>query len=228
MSLSRLLWCTPIFVVGCKPGLKAFTVDPPCVCKGGTITMRWEVAHGAPTITVDHPPAGWADEQFACSGSRTYRATEDAEFIAVVPGANPANGDGKRRQSVTVVDGAGSATTSTPECNDKVPERAMRGQMQPVSSCQARVLMVHDPVVQATTATGDVSNTPRTICLVPPSGAKICVAPGETKSIGAVLDASWAIEIPLLDTEQCGPTAPALGTLQLELDCNALQQKKGT
>jgi len=145
----------------------------------------------------------------------------------VVPGANPANGDGKRRQSVTVVDSSSAATTSTPDCNDKPPERAVHGRMQPVSSCVARVLTVHDPVVQSTMATGDVSNTPRTICLVPPAGAKICVAPGEIKSVGAVLDAGWTIEIPLLDTEQCGPTAPALGALQLDLDCNGLQPTKG-
>ncbi len=216
-----------LVLLACKPGIKGFNVDPPCVCKGADITMKWEVAHGRPQITVDHPPDGWTENQaFECSGSRRYHAQHDAEFVMTVPGANQANGDGRRRQSVTVVDGQTPASAIMPDCSDTGPDRAVTGPMPTVSSCGAPVARMHDPVVQATVGESIV-NAPRRVCLVRPDGQSLCVDPGANTPVGAVVGEGWKIKVPLQDSERCDGGVPGLATVQFDIDCAKVAPAKG-
>jgi len=211
----------------CKPGIQSFNVDPPCVCRGGQISVRWAVAHGDPLITVDHPPADWPGNQpFKSCETRNYHVQQSADFVITVPGANAANADGRRQQSVTVVDDHAPASASTPTCVDTAPIRAVSGKMPTVSSCGAPVARIHDPVVQG--IIGDqISNSPRRVCLVDPSGVRTCVEPGATGTpLNKVVDGKWTIEIPLLDAEHCDGPVPGLATLQIDLDCDKVAHAK--
>lgn len=204
----------------CKPGITKFTAEPPCVCKDHEITLTWSVDHTDPVIVVDHPPAEWPGKPFERSGSRRYHIKENTEFTLTAPGANQANGDGKRRQSVNVVDADTPALASTPACQDTGAERVVAGPMP--FSCGAFVTQMRDPIVQSTVGE-QVVNAPRKVCLVPPTGSKICVDGGGKAPVNAFVDKTWNIEIPLDASETCAGVHPGLATVKFDLNCDQHQ-----
>jgi hypothetical protein len=54
--------------------------------------------------------------------------------------------------------------------------------------------------------------------LVPPNGAEKCADAAGSVDIGAKVDKTWTVSIPLLDGESCGsPNQPTLATMQFEM-----------
>jgi hypothetical protein len=215
-----------ITLAGCpKPGIQHFEVDPPCVCKGGLVTVSWCV-RGKPHIDVDHLPADWpADIGLDECKSIPVHVDQPTEFVLTVDGANPANGDGKRPQSVNVVDGATPVAASMPSCVQDGTTRVISGQMPKVSSCGAPVARMRTPQVQTTVGV-DVVNSPERICLIPPAGgSRICVDAGGAANIGMVIDGTWRVEI-RDDNKDCNGDLPGLASLTFEIDCDHVPHAK--
>jgi hypothetical protein len=54
--------------------------------------------------------------------------------------------------------------------------------------------------------------------LVPPNGAEKCADAGGSVDIGAKVDKTWTVSIPLQDGESCGsPNQPTLASMQFEM-----------
>ncbi|MBV8763158.1 MAG: hypothetical protein JO257_38095 [Deltaproteobacteria bacterium] len=189
--------------------------------------MSWTVAHGTPHIEVDHPPDDWpGDQPFKSCETRKYHVQENANFVLTVPGANQANGDGRRQQSVNVIVKDAAASANAPTCDDKGAVHMVSGPMPTVSSCGAPVARMHDPSVQKTV--GDqVENQTRRVCLLDPGNVQYCVDPGGTGTpIGAVVDGAWKIQIPLTSDESCDGAVPGMATVKFDIDCDKVPHRK--
>jgi hypothetical protein len=198
---------------GCcsSPKVTTFTALPPCVAKGGKVNVVWS-ANRPVTLTASPSPARWQNGQVAPTGNLAVVVDQPTHFELLLPGADPALGQTKPPQDVAVFETTIRESVIGPKCDPA--SRRVTGPMQQFASCAATVARMSSPTTQDSSA----RNTPRKVCLVPPTGAEKCADAGGSVDIGAKVDKTWTVSIPLQDGESCGsPNQPTLASMQFEM-----------
>jgi hypothetical protein len=94
--------------------------------------------------------------------------------------------------------------------------RVVRGPLSRYAGCASPVARMSTPEIEL----ADGRREPRRVCLVRPDGVRLCANAGASVEVGTLVDASWQVEIPLVQGESCAPSAyPALAAMTFEIDC---------
>jgi hypothetical protein len=198
---------------GHPPRVVSFTVEPPLVCAGRSVEVKWEV-EGAAKLETRQGSGDWVGETVASKGSKTLPVTVTTSFKVTALDANPAKGPSfgekqvevpgntsQQKRVMTTCDAAKCTGTMTLDTPQQAPGQTMQ------------VVRISAPT---TTQSGHTQ--PGTICVTHEGLSRTCFTAEHPIETAVPAGGTWTLETELTDPAQAIPP-PAL-TVTFELGCH--------
>ena len=193
-----LLWLPALLlVVSCAHKVVSFSVEPPLVCPGQVVSLKWNV-QGRASLRTGQGESDSKDEPVPSQGERSLSVANPTAFTIRALDANPADGQSFATRSVDVVKGpVEKAAASTCDAGSG----KCRGSFELVTAGSAlRVLAIAAPrIVRA----GRVQ--PGRICVSHAEMASTCISGDDKVDVAVGADGVWTLETDLPATETGAP-----------------------
>jgi len=190
------LFAGAVTLAGCTHyGVNSFSVTPRLTCARKPVEVKWDVS-GHASLHAEPAPPGWVDET-ASTGTKTTSVATATEFTLTALDANPAKGNSRGSQTVQVTPQDDNRAGSAP-CD--VGTRKCSGTFTLASGNSVTVSRLSNPTF---VRLGKVVD--RTVCVTPPSAARVCIPSGGSAEVHFTADGDWTIEAELATDEPVTP-----------------------
>jgi hypothetical protein len=192
----------------CAHGVQAFSVEPPLVCPGQTVVVRWQV-QGRASLRAERGSNDWDQEDVPSQGQRSLALATPTTFTLRAVDANPAAGHASAIKQADVAQGpTEKAVAST--CDAEAGK--CRGTFELAAS---QGLMVRSLAAPKIVRAGHVQGG--RICVRHAGLPTTCLAADERVAVAVSAGGPWTLETDLPTDDPNGP-APQL-RLQMGFGC---------
>ena len=196
-------------LAGCGSAqVETFTVAPPAICAGQSVTLTWDVK-GRASLKASPAPVGWSDGPVASTGSMTAAPTSTTTFAVIAVDANPANGNSSGSKVVQVAAGS-SPRAATTQCD--AAEKKFEGSFA-LDGYSSAIKVAR---ISAPTAVRAGVESPRRIC-VTHDGRQLCLDPNQAVDFAAPAAGTWVLDADRSADESCTP--PLQLHVQIDFQC---------